>query len=119
MKKNQAAALVCGIVAVGLTATGARAQPNLRTPACQSALQDLANQWNLLGLPTPPDHVGGIQSKGSASIRGRDGYVTSLANYQYMAIEMNAAAYACRAGNNEGAMEHVALVRDRLEPSSH
>ena len=116
MRKIEIAALLCGLIAA--TTSVASAQPNLKTSTCQSALQDLANQWNLLGLPTPPDHIGGIQPKAGGTIRGRDGYATSVANFQYMAIEMNAATDACQAGNSEAAMERVALVRERLVPSS-
>lgn len=100
---------------VGLLAVGhaAFAQPNLTTSSCQAQLDAVASEWNAVGLPAAPAE-GGFQAK-AGMIKLKNGYATSAANFQYMAVQLHQAADACHAGDAGTASQKVALIRDRLD----
>ena len=108
------------IVGLATACQSVNAQPNADEHSCQAALAGVAKEWTEVGLPAAPEGpLGGIQAKNSAVVRGANGYVTSLANFQYMTIELHAATRACQSGDSQTAMEKVAVLRDRLGQPVH
>ena len=98
----------------------AQARPIENQGSCQAALASLADQWSAAGLAMPPaGPLGGIEAKPSTMVKAGNGYATSLANLQYMPIELHAASAACQAGDTGTALEKVALVRNRLDAIGH
>ncbi len=104
------------MLSVGLLIIGhaARAEQTITANSCQAQLDAVANEWNAVGLPAlPAGPIRAIQAKAGV-IKLANGYATSAANFQYMAIQFQKASDACHAGDAGTALETVALVRDRL-----
>jgi len=118
MKAVSKAVTMLSFVGLSIAGCAANAQANLTTVGCQAQLDTVASEWNAIGLPAPPaGPLGGIQAKGGM-VKLNNGHVTSVANFQYMTIQLHQATNACRAGDDGTAMRKVAMVRDRLDSMS-
>ena len=100
-------------VMVGLAAGGhpALAQPVSTTGSCQVALSALASEWNNIAFAPP-------SKPGQAVVAGRDGHVTSGAQFNFMAGQIRLAHVACSRGDDASAMQNIAVVRDILDRSN-
>jgi hypothetical protein len=113
MSKFRKGVLVIGLTA-GLSITAANAEA--AADNCQGALNAVQAKWDAMALPSlPAGPIGGIQAKATAVVTTRNGYTTSLANFQYMEIQLRSATRACQVGNAQEAMDSLALVQSRLD----
>ncbi len=110
LSKNSARLLVliAGLVAGGHSAI---AQPVSTAGSCQGALIALASEWNDIAFAPP-------SKPGQAVVAGRDGHVTTGAQFNFMAGQIRLAHIACGRGDNASAMQDIAVVRDILDHSS-
>jgi hypothetical protein len=98
------------IVLAGMLGGSASAQPTLTRNSCQGALTSLVNEWNAISFAPP-------SKPGQAIVAGKDGHVTSGGQFNYMTGLIRQARLECDRGDAASAMEHIAVVQDRLERS--
>jgi hypothetical protein len=76
-------------------------------PACRVALDRLSAEWDAAGYvaPSKPSQI---------AVLGRDGRTASGSEVSYMRTQLGLAAKDCRAGDDQGALSHIAIVHRLL-----
>jgi hypothetical protein len=95
---------------LGAGMQSAMAQP-APTGSCQGALSALAAEWNEIAFTQP-------SKPAQALVVGREGYVTTGADFNFMTGQMRSAHMACVRGDEASAMQNIAAVRDILAHSN-
>jgi hypothetical protein len=98
------------MIVVGALGGSAVAQPTLAGNSCQVALTSLVNEWNAVSFAPP-------SKPGQAIVAGKDGHVTSAGQFAYMTGLIRQARLECDRGDTASAIEHIAVVQDRLDRS--
>ena len=112
MLKTDIRILGVAMILAGALGGSAAAQPTLAGTSCQGALTSLANEWNAISFEAP--------SKPAQSfVNGKDGYVTSGGQFNYMTGLIRQARAECDRGDAASAMQHVTAVQDILDRSVH
>jgi hypothetical protein len=100
--------LIVGLIAGGQSAT---AQPAPAIGSCRSALTALASEWNEIAFMAPG-------KPGQAIVTGREGYVTTGGDFNFMVGHIRLARVACDRGDDASALRSIAAVRDILAHSN-
>jgi len=110
MLKTGAGVLYVSVVLFGVLNQSAVAQPTLAGNSCQGALTSLVNEWNAISFEAP-------SKPAQAIVAGKDGHVTTGGQFNYMTGLIRQAHQECDRGDAASAMEHIAVVRERLDRS--
>jgi hypothetical protein len=105
----KASSIVLPLLIIGLSAgaQSATAQPAPATASCRSALTALAAEWNEIAFMAPG-------KPGQTIVTGREGYVTTGGDFNFMVGEIRLAHVACDRGDEASAMQDIAAVQDTL-----
>jgi hypothetical protein len=110
MLRNDMRILGIATILTGVLAGSTSAQPTLAGNSCQGAVTSLVNEWNAISFEPP-------SKPGQAIVTGKDGHVTSGGQFNYMTGLIRQARMECDRGDAASAIEHIAVVHDRLDRS--
>jgi hypothetical protein len=86
----------------------AQALPGAAADAsCEAALAAVSEEWRAAAYEPP-------MKPAQAYVIGRDGRHPSGRQVTYMRAELKLAAHECSAGDNRGALQHIAIVHRLL-----
>ena len=94
------------------------AGPAFAQETCQQQLDQLTQQWNAIGLPTP-------SKPGQALVTGRYRHQHSGGEVTFMLNQLRSAGHQCKAGQEHESMLRMDVVRAYLNlpevahPASH
>jgi hypothetical protein len=110
MLRTDIRTLGVAMILAGVLGGTAAAQPTPASNSCQGAVTSLVNEWNAISFAPP-------SKPGQAIVAGKDGHVTSGGQFNYMTGLIRQARLECDRGDAASAMEHIAVVQDRLDRS--
>jgi hypothetical protein len=90
----------------------AQAQSITPAPSCVVALDSLMSEWRSIDFAEPNKPTQMI-------VAGRHGYTTTGGQFNFMRTQIRAGARDCEAGRDADALQHINLVREILEHTSH
>ena len=79
--------------------------------SCRDAVTALAAEWNEIAFTQP-------SKPSQAIVTGRQGYVTTGADFNFMSGQIRSAHMACDRGDEATAMQDIAAVQDILAHSN-
>jgi hypothetical protein len=110
MLNARSIALLVLTASLGAGMQSAIAQPE-PAGSCRGALIALVAEWNQIAFTQP-------SKPAQAIVAGREGYVTTGADFNFMAGQIRSAHLACDRGDEASAMQNIATVQELLARSN-